>query len=297
VVKPFDPKEYWRDPQRRPEGNTEAAERDLQRQWNKIKREFIGDDFVDDDPKAQSRRFGNLPLEKVGRLKKILADYSDLEKELYVSDLDGGSPENRALAREKRADLERLLTPEELLGYDLRNSPASDRLRNRFGNFAATEAEFLALYPTFKAVTADPTDPVGNFRSNTPRSAREAEGIIEAEMLRVLGAARFAELKDANDDQLRETRKFTATLNLPPNTAAEVITIQKEFATKLNAIDRNRDLTPNQRDVMASTLGGETRGRLLGLLGPDNLEMYKHRGGGWLAAALNRRPSPSTQAP
>ena len=158
AMAPFEPHEYWRTPHRRPEGDRAAAEREMQRQWNMLKRQLIGDDF-EDDPTEVTRRFGHLPPEKVARLRTILADYSDLEKELYVSEVDSEGLEHRAIARERRADIERLLTPEELVGYDLRNSPASDRLRNRLGNFAATEAEFRALYPTFKAVTRDLSDP------------------------------------------------------------------------------------------------------------------------------------------
>jgi hypothetical protein len=299
VMKASDPNEYWRIPYRWPDDAiAQAALREHEREWKRKKSELVGDDF-DDDPDSQIRQYGNLPPEKVARLRKILADYADLEEQIYAGNSDRGSPENRALAREKRADLERLLTPEELLGYDLRNSPASHRLRDRFGNLEATEAEFLALYPTFKAVTEENTAPGFSSRSNQEkRLAHEtAERRLDAELVRVLGEARFAELKDANDHLLRETRAFTASLNLPPNTAADVIAIQKEFGPKLNAIDRNRDLTANQRDAQASALGSEARDRLIRMLGPENLETYKRRGGGWLGAALNRRPSTPTLPP
>lgn len=295
------PNEYWRNPQPRPGAGEQAAIRDLEREHRKRMRDLVGDDSFDDDPNSQVRQYGNLAPDKITRLKKIFADYNDLEEQLFSDGVDRGSADSRAraalLAREKRADIERLLTPEELQGYDLRNSQAAQRLRGRLGNFAATESEFLALYPTFKAVIDENADTHRASRANVneQRQAREAaERRLEAEMLRILGEARFGEWKDANDHLLQETRAFTTSLNLPSTTTAEVIAIQREFSPRLQAVDRDRDLTPNQRDAQASALGIEARDRLIRLLGPEHFETYKRRGGGWLGAALNRRaPTPS----
>ena len=113
-----------------------------------------------------------------------------------------------------------------------------------------------------------------------------------AEIRLVLGETRFAEMQDANDEQLYETRKFTAALNLPPKIAAEVISVQKEFTAKLREIHLNRELTPNQRDGLALALGTEARDRLASLIGTNNIETYQRRGGTLLSSALSRRPTP-----
>lgn len=130
------------------------------------------------------------------------------------------------------------------------------------------------------------------------RRDREAAGRqLDEQLRRALGAVRYAELQEANDHLLQQTRAFTASLNLPPHVASQVIAVQREYSPRLSALDRDRDLTPNQRDARVSALGMEARDRLIRTLGPAGLEAYKRQGGGWLGAALNRTPPAPSPAP
>jgi hypothetical protein len=299
------PDEYWRNRSIRPNQADQVALRELEREQRKLLREATDGDFEFDED-SQRRQFGGLPQEKVTRLKKIMADYADLEEQLFSDIPDRSSPEARArnelLTKEKRADIERLLTPEELLNYDLRNSPASHRLRGLIGQFQATEAEFLALFPAAKAMSEIETGmTAGGPRSPATADARrareDAQQKLEAEMRRILGEARYAEMKEANDHAVQQTRQFAASLNLPPASAAELVAVQKDFAPKLSAVERDRDLTANQRDAQLYALGNEARERLTRVLGADGFEAYKRRGGGWLGAALNRAPPTPSPSP
>lgn len=301
------PEEYWRNRVRRDDPATQAALRELEREQRKTLRELSADNW-DFDGENERRHFGNLAPEKVAKLKKIDADYSDLEEQLFSDGSDRNSAENRAraelLAREKRADIERALTPEELLQYDYRNHPAAHRLRGRFGQFQATEAEFVALYPVMKTIHEEAGGGLGGLPPTRARNAAEARRVreetekrIDAAMRQALGEARYAEMKEANDHLLQQTRQFTASLNLPPQVTSEVVAVQKEFAPRLTEVDRDRDLTPNQRDAKAWALASEARERLIRALGPENFEAYKRRGGGWLGAALNRAPPTPSPLP
>lgn len=73
--------------------------------------------------------------------------------------------------------------------------------------------------------------------------------------------------------------------------------MQKEYSPRLVALDRDRDLTPNQRDARVSALGLEARDRLIRVLGPNGFEAYKRQGGGWIGAALSRTPPTPSPAP
>lgn len=295
------PDEYWRNQGQRANPADQVALRELDREQRRVLRESAADFELDDT--AERRQFGGLPDDKVARLKRIFADYSDLEEQLFADGSDRGSSENRnraaLLAKEKRADIERLLSPEELLNYDLRNHPAAHRLRGTIGQFSATEAEFVALFPAFRATLEAAGGNEPRSRTNLAEARRNREALdrqLDAELQRVLGSQRFAELKDANDHLLQETRAFTAGLNLPPQATTEVISVQQEFGPKLSALDRDRDLTANERDARAYALAKDARDRLIRVLGPDNFEAYKRRGGAWLGSALNRAP-PAPPAP
>jgi len=98
------------------------------------------------------------------------------------------------LEKEKRADIERVLSPEELHTFDLRNGAGSSRLRNHLGAFQPTEAEFLALYPFFKAAAAAESGPSAQPMSRETRLAQRAA--LDEEVRRVLGAQRFAEFEE-----------------------------------------------------------------------------------------------------
>jgi hypothetical protein len=296
------PDEYWRFSGIRPSLVDQVALRELEREQRKLLREATDGDFEFDED-AQRRQFGGLPQDKVTRLKKIMADYADLEEQHFSDIPDRTSTEARArnelLTKEKRADIERLLTPEELLNYDLRNSPASHRLRGLIGQFQATEAEFLALFPAARAMTEIET--VGGARppmtADARRAREEAQQKLDAEMRRVLGESRYAEMKEANDHAVQQTRQFATSLNLSPASTAELVAVQKDFAPKLAAIERNRDLTANQRDAQLHALGNEARERLTPVLGADGLEAYKRRGGGWFATLSRAAPPPSLPPP
>ncbi|MBL9213217.1 MAG: hypothetical protein JNL92_22330 [Opitutaceae bacterium] len=294
--------EYWRNPIPRVDPAAQSALQELGREQRRLLRELGGQD-LELDENAQRRLFGGLPDAKVAQLKRILADYAELEEAQNSDGSERGRAELRAraelLAREKRADIERLLTPEELLNYDLRNSHAANRLRGKIGQFAVTETEFRALYPLFKATldtVGGGTDASGNV-ADARRAREAAERQLDEQLRRGLGEARYQELQEANDHLLQQTRAFTASLNLPPSVATEVVAVQKEYSPKLTALDRDRDLTPNQRDARVSALGIEARDRLIRALGPAGFEAYRRQAGGWLGAALARTPPTSSTSP
>jgi hypothetical protein len=295
------PEEYWRNPGSRHVDSNSPAFRELANEQRQLMRELVGHEAdLDDD--ARRRQFGGLPAAKVAPLLRIMSDYAELEEQLHADGTDRNPSDSRAraalLAREKRADIERLLTPEELLNYDLRNSPAAHRLRGQLGQFAATEAEFRTLYPLFTSTLQTTGETDGHVNPGEARRAREAaERQLDEHLRRVLGPARYAEMQEANDHLLQQTRAFTTSLNLPAHVATEVIAVQKEYGPQLIALDRDRDLTPNQRDARVSALGLEARDRLLRALGPAGFERYKRQGGGWLGAALNRTPPTASPAP
>lgn len=291
------PDEYWRNSWTMAESSEVlAAVRQISLEQRRLTRELGVDGVFEED--AERRMFGSLPPEKVARLKHIFADYADMEEQLYTDVRDRNSPEVKAraalLAKEKRADLERALTREELLEYDMRNSRAANQLRNRLGGFKATEAEFGAAFPQVQAIMERTGGSELGGGSESRRAWEQANKEIDVALQRTLGEARYQELTEANDRSLRLTREFVAETRLPPPAAAEVLAVQREFAPKLQAVDRNRDLSENQRDAQAFALASEARERLLRTLGPEQFEAYKRRAGTWLGDSLARKaPTPA----
>lgn len=139
-------------------------------------------------------------------MKRLFADYKELENDIrdtWVPGDDIGA-QLGFLEKEKRADLERILTPEELHMYDLRNGAASGNLRSHFGSFQPTEAEFLALYPIAKEI----------FQREQPRrmsreARQEQQARLHEAVRRVLGEARYAEFEKTRRPPFGSARPAT----------------------------------------------------------------------------------------
>ncbi|MEO5958134.1 MAG: hypothetical protein ABIZ49_12220 [Opitutaceae bacterium] len=296
---PSDPAVYWKNTPYDP-GPTAAARRALDVEQRKLLRDLLGADvYAAEDalhPERRRQQFGQLPDQKVAQLRKIFSDYDALADDAYAENPSRVSPEGRAkaalLEKEKRADIERALTPDELLHYDLLNSNAARTLRTRLGKFETTEEEFRALYPVQKVVSDLGAGMTRPFPPERLRQQREAEQQLEAEIRRVLGEARYAEFQQANDEVVQRASDFLARNNLPRAAAAPFAAVQKEARARLDAINDNRDLTPNQRDTQQAAVTAEAREKISTLLGPAGLQAYLSRAGGgtWLNS-----PPPSSE--
>lgn len=204
---PVDGSVYWKV---LPFDATEGAadRRALANEHRKLLRDVLGPDMhaAEDayHPDRRLRQFGQLPAEKVTQVRKLFADYDEMMDQAFAEIPSRVSPEGRAktalLEREKRADLGRLLSPDELLAYDLRNSPSANALRGRLGSFDVSEAEFRALFPAQQAADAALAGMTRPF--NTPEKQQQRAAVeqqLETGFRRALGEVRYAEFQRANN--------------------------------------------------------------------------------------------------
>lgn len=295
------PAEYWKNPRYdlAASPKTQAALRDLGREQNKQLKDLLGEDFYRAETVdllgARERQFGDLPLAKIEQFQKITADYNELSTKVRDDSQGILLPEDREklalLEREQRADIERLLTPEELLQYDLRNSRAANTVRSRLGKFDVTEEEFRALYAAQQAYE-DQNPPL---TSPQPGIARQRMDAFDAQVQSVLGAARYAEFKQANEPTRQNTNEDVITrlvsrLNLPPTATAAVLSVQEDIQQRATAVRADRALTADQRTAQLAALATEASTKLTGTLGANGLEAYKQYGGQWLQGLT--RPAP-----
>jgi hypothetical protein len=107
-----DPAEYWRSPVTGPATPTEnAARRKLEREQSIMFEAVFGRDYRTSDDRARQYYHG-ISEPNVEKMKKIFADYAQMEEELrsQAASMPGLQARLEVLSREKRADLERALT-------------------------------------------------------------------------------------------------------------------------------------------------------------------------------------------
>jgi hypothetical protein len=279
----------------------------MSREKARLLKDLLGADYnpnsfsngIDNDEviAAQQRReFGDLPAEKIAQLRKIRSDYSDLTIKMEEASLGVRLPEDderlTLLEREEHADIERLLTPAELLDYDLRNSDLAGQVRNRVGFFDATEEEFRALYVAAK--TYDEQHPLPSQPSQALQLQREEA--FATQQQNVLGAARYAEFQRTHEiivgspDEEQVSRLVTR-LSLPPAVTASVVAVQSDVRQRAIALRTDQTLSASERTTQLASLAAEASAKLTETLGDRGFEAYKQNAGQWLRKLV---PPPAT---
>lgn len=255
----------------------------------RLLRQLLGSDFhaIEDalDPARRVREFGDLPGERVDRLRQIQDDYAAQVEQTYTPGTShrrepGGVERAAALREKRRAEIEAVLTPVQLLEYDLRNSSAAQALRHRFESYPLTEAEFRALFPAQQA-----WDRVS--QGNAPevlRQREEASRQLEAHIRQLLGETRYAEFLQATDPNYQRAREFLTRQGLPLAMADPFLEVQREIRARVDVVRNDRDLTTNQRDAQLAALRMDATRRLTAVLGREGFEAYATRpgGGAWI---------------
>jgi len=273
---------YFMDPK------TMSALRDLGREQSTLLKQILGPDETGESDEAAAyrrRQFGNLPQGKAQQVQSILSDYGDLRNQVYMSANGVILPEDREkialLEKEQRADLEAVLTPEELLEYQLRSSPTANSMRSQLALFNPSEQEFRAIFDLQQSFD----DKYGSTNMMTAASYRERQ-THQQELLdqvkNVLTPDRFAGYQQAIDPAYQMVNRLVARLELPASAANEVVAVQKDIGTRASALRSDSNLTREVKNAQLTALADEATGKLNAVLGARGFEAYKQYGGQWV---------------
>lgn len=282
------PRPYWR-PQRgdglSPEQRAELA--GLARAGDETLREVFG--FV---PITESERrmnvasFGPLPDEKIRAIKRIHAEFSDLQREVF-DEFSGGPimPWDRekfaVIAVERRRELEAALTAEESELYSLYGPGLAQQMRRDLAGFEPTEAEFRAILAIRAGREADPNGAV-LFDAAASRQGMEATRAAKEEIRALLGEARYAEYERALDPGYRRAAELVDRYRLPPANATAVHDLGREMETRAARVRADASLSPAARKEAFAALAREAGERLGSLLTPEGVAAFRAAGGVWL---------------
>jgi hypothetical protein len=272
---------------------TEAALRALSREEQKTLRDLVGPDPENSMASLLRRTYPNLSAEKIEELADIRQRMMDKRSELTV----GNTGLITATYQQKSAEIEKaahaemaaVLTPEEMEDYDLHESRTASQLRYSLEAFAATEAEYRAIYKLQSVFD----EQFGNLGPGTStdilRARTQARRDLDEQIKAALGPDRFADYQRATDYNYRQATQLVARLNLPPETANELYSLQK--ATQEQVINMRRTpATPAERNSQLAAIAHDAEATIAAKLGPSGLEAYKRYGGSWLNNIVPRPP-------
>ncbi len=153
--------------------------------------------------------------------------------------------------RDTRRQLAALLTPAELLDYDLRNSNTAAQMRNELDAFAPTRDEFLALFHARHPLELDFEDKPAGLDSAIDAARADAEKATQEKIAAALGDARFDDYRLSLDPAC-QTLRFDG--RYARTDAATVRRLYRSFLKTKAALGNLDTLPASERDSAASAL-------------------------------------------
>lgn len=282
---------YWKNISPYGDPKSFAAWRSLQHEQDKMMEDLLGPDAVRKNTFLNAPVFnpyGNLSDSKAAQVKQIEQDYQDLEAQTRAEAQGIMLNEDRLklayIEEQKRQDLAKVLTPEEMQDYLLRRSPTAMQMRYQLAAFQPTEDEFRALYPLQAAFDAKYSYAYGTAPHTgdwmIQRQADEQQLIAQAKT--VLGPDRGAEYERSRDYTYQTVANIANRMDLPKDAAVQVWTLQKDIQQRAQATRSDQSLTPAQRYEQLTALQTEAAQKISTTLGPKGYQAYQATVGTWI---------------
>lgn len=282
-----------------PFGAQSAAQRQqetaLRKEQSELLRTLLG------DPPVST----NSPLTRLFQdaSPEVLKQFSELqtkmfEKQQALRDKTGGymdsssMAERRKIEREFHDELAKLVSPEQLEAYKLRNSEIARNLRDELRAFAPTEEEFKAIFRQRDTV-GNPRDGVSSASTGGPMTAelakqmREKQLQAEAALTEALGADRAKEFKALSGYEFNQL----AESGIPRESLLRLAEMKSSAQQAAANLQKDTALSAEQRAAALQAIRTETEKELATLLGERRAKAYPNNGGYWIQSLA---PTPAT---
>ncbi len=256
------------------------AQRTLDFEKREVIRELLGIDLVGERLRVaglddfHGQRLSFLPEEKRARVRTVLDQFADQERELLEEQIEEGAgvvvtPELARVREQKEAALAPLLTSDEREQYDLWFSDSAARVRESVYGMNASEEEFLKLYELQRQIDAKyngPLPPGGSEWNDVQQQTRA-----------VLGEERYAEWVRAQDPDYRELVRVAARFKLPGTVASQLYSYKEPVEQERATVDADPNLTPQQKNAAFRAIANETQRAYKEALGEKAFRYFERR--------------------
>lgn len=282
-----DSREYWKSSVER-DREAQKALVQLSRERQKQLEALLG---INPEDEGSDAMLAYLSADKVKAVRQVNRDHSDRLSELFQASGTVDSTKYRELRKQQHDALAAVLTPEELLEYDLRNSSTASSLRMRLAGFSPSESEFRAIY----ALQAQFDEQFSNLQPGMSqeqmRARMDAQKALTEQIKGVLSPDRAALYEKMSNTNYARASQLVARLELPPETTDRLFDLQKEYQQRRTQLMRGPSAARSMAQVkeQAAALQQEAVGKLTTLLGsPSAVEAYKQYGGSWVESMVPR---------
>ena len=237
--------------------------------------------------------FDFLPAEK---RSKVFEAMQDMQAKMQKS-MRGGAPDGediRKAMKESEATLAAILTPEEMLDYNLRFSMTANTMRMQLAGFEPTEQEFLDLFKMRKAHDDEYGGALSGTLSKTEREkADAAKKEMDGHVKELLGENRYADYERSQDWSYQQIYRITEKNNLPKSDAIKVYDMKKLAEEQAKNVRNDKSLDQAARDLALRGIRTETENSFRQVMGAKAYESYENNAW-WLK---NISPDPKPEEP
>ena len=278
-----------------------AQLRALQKEEMELLKSLFGPDVYEQMAKDSGgidwmeKQYGFIPKELREQVTDIEQQMNEAQQEIYAKN-DGNfdsyqQEDMRKVEKKYHDELAKILTPEQLLEWDLRHSDTANQLKNDLSAFDPNEDEFRALfqYQQAKEGLQPPRDPDSDAPPPTPaerKALQEKQKTLDAELALAVGADRVKEYKLEQDYGYRSLIES----GVPKESVFKLDDMKKLVQDAANKIRKDKTLTPDQRTAALAAIRAETQAGINGLLDDKQMKRYTSQGGYWIN---NIAPAPA----
>lgn len=268
--------------------------RELEKEEQKLVKDLLGVDLKRELAKytgeeaSVENSLSFLPAEKRERVATVEDKYAELEEDVYARGtfLEEDQEALKKIQRQRDAELAQLLSPEELEGYQMRNSETALAVRASLAGFQPSEEEFQKIFRLQK--TFD--DQFGQAFDNTDdnalairaRAEEDAQKALDLEVQKTLGPQRYAEYERTQDQEFRMLQQLGERYELPKEAINSVYDMKLAAERQKQQVELNANLTEQQREQMLAAIARETQRGVAGVMGEAAYKTYQRNAGQWI---------------
>ena len=242
--------------------------------------------------------FDFLPTEKRTKVMEVM---QDMQTKMQKA-MKNGAPDAedmRKLMKDSEASIAAVLTPEEMVDYNLRFSMTANTMRMQLAGFEPTEQEFLDLFKKRKAYDDEFGGAFGgglNLKGEEKAKQEAAKKALDEQVKAQLGEARYTEYTRAQDHAYQAMYRTADREGLGKEAAIKVYDMKKAAEEQAKKLRADTTLTQEQRTAALRAIREETERSVKGTFGEKGFTNYERNNGAyWLRGIAPDAPAPTKQ--
>lgn len=267
--------DYWKPASKKARESLTKQLEALRNEKRELLKALLG---IEADPSEEWARITVDELIEQGRFAFLSADKQKLVRDIMAKYSLDTDTDPKRMREKRREELAQVLSPEELYQFDLRDSNASESVRNRFGSAELTEAEYKRLFDLRKAYE-DEVGAVADF--SDPEKARkrgEARKLLEEAYKTALGEDRLKELNRYQDPSWRSLAQVGQQFSLDQQTLDRAYDYQQLASDQISRLFSDPNVPREKRREAVNALNAELQRNLAGLLGETAYQEFRKNG-------------------